>query len=85
MNTELESLLNSIRRDMMDIIANVNANDRQGAKELAAAVCVNVADYQARVKMAQESAGVGRYDLATLPPPVAVLAEEDPESRLYEA
>jgi len=66
MNRELNELLNSVKRAMWSISATADI-DPQGAKVTAAEVCTAIADYQARVKMAEESTDANRYALATLP------------------
>jgi len=69
MNSEMNNLLNSIKRDMWAVIGGLNAGDSQGAKELAAGVCTKIADYQAAIRMAEEVANPNRYALAGLTAP----------------
>jgi len=68
MNRELNELLNSVKRAMWSISATAD-RDPQGAKVTAAEVCTAVADYQARVKMAEESTDANRYALSMLAVP----------------
>lgn len=73
-------LLRGIRRDANSILGDALTGHIEPIGATAAGILTRIANFEAAIRMAEESTAPDRYDLSTLPPPVAIDSEDDTES-----